>query len=184
MVRQPEKPMPPNSPSQSKTSKTNAQVDAIQLLESDHREVEKMFESFESARTGPAKRKIAEQVCHALTVHAQIEEEIFYPACRKAGVDEELMNEATVEHQAAKQLIAQILEGSPADDLYEAKVTVLSEQIEHHVEEEESDDGMFGQVRKKKVDLDALGAAMMARKTELKAEIAAGDKVRAPKAAK
>jgi hypothetical protein len=160
--------MPANTPSKSKSaSAKNAPADAIELLKADHREAEAMFAKFESARTGPSKRKIAEEVCQALIVHTRIEEEIFYPACQEAGVEEDLLKEAKVEHDGAKQLIEEILAGSPADDLYEAKVKVLSEQIEHHVGEEEGRDGIFAQAKKKKVDLDALGEKMAARKAQL-----------------
>ena len=119
--------------------------DAIALLKADHRKVEDLFEKFESApRATAAREDRAEQICMELTVHTQIEEEIFYPAC-EGKVEEDLLKEAYVEHDGAKVLIAEIEAGGPDDEFYDAKVKVLSEQIEHHVEEEEKRDG--GHVR-------------------------------------
>ena len=140
--------------------------DAISLLVKDHKDVKAMFELFEGLtdRSKVSKKKIADQICHALTVHAQVEEEIFYPAVRNAIKDEDMMDEALVEHASAKELIAQILDMDPGDDLYDAKVKVLSEQIEHHVREEE--DEMFPKVRKTNLDLLALGEEMAARKEQ------------------
>ena len=143
--------------------------DAIALLKADHRAVEELFEQFEGA-TGSAKKKSAMQICLELTVHAQIEEEIFYPAC-EGKIEEDLLKEAYVEHDGAKVLIAEIEAGSPDDEYYDAKVKVLSEQIEHHVEEEEKRmEGMFAQARKAGLDMDALGEQLAARKAELTAE--------------
>ena len=140
--------------------------DAISLLIQDHEEVKALFEQFEglSDRSKATKKKLADQICEALTVHALIEEEIFYPAAREAIGDEDLMDEAIVEHASAKDLIAQIQSMEAGDDLFDAKVKVLSEQIEHHVEEEEGE--MFKKVRKTKLDLVALGEEMLARKEE------------------
>ena len=147
--------------------------DAIALLKADHRKVEELFEQFESARRDGTKQKLALQICLELTVHAMIEEEIFYPAC-EGKVEEDLIKEAYVEHDGAKVLIAQIEAGGPDDEYYEAKVKVLSEQIEHHVEEEEKRmEGMFAQARKAGLDMDALGEAMRARKEELMAQFKA-----------
>lgn len=141
--------------------------DAIALLKADHRSVEELFASFEKASGDGRKQKIAEQICMELTVHATIEEEIFYPAC-ESRIDEDLLKEAYVEHDGAKVLIAEIEAGGPSDEFYEAKVKVLSEQIEHHVEEEEKRmEGMFAQARKAGVDMNALGAALAARKQDL-----------------
>jgi hemerythrin superfamily protein len=140
--------------------------DAIALLKNDHRVVESLFERFEKSRGKAAKEKIAKLVCLELMVHSQIEEEIFYPAIKEA-VDEEIYTEAFVEHDGAKVLIAEILEGSPDEEFYDAKVKVLSEMIKHHVKEEEQRDGMFAQARKGDVDLEALGAALAARKQEV-----------------
>ncbi|MFA6113878.1 MAG: hemerythrin domain-containing protein [Sphingomonas sp.] len=141
--------------------------DAIALLKADHRTVEALFEQFESATGSAKKQKIAMQICLELTVHAQIEEEIFYPAC-EGKIEEDLLKEAYVEHDGAKVLIAEIEAGSPDDDYYDAKVKVLSEQIEHHVEEEEKRmEGMFSQARHAGLDMDALGDQLRARKEEL-----------------
>jgi hemerythrin superfamily protein len=140
---------------------------AIQLLSADHREVEDLFEQFEKAKDDAKKEKIARQICTELKVHAMIEEEIFYPALRGKISDDDL-DEAMVEHDGAKVLINDIEAGGAEADYFEAKVKVLQEQIEHHVKEEERQhDNIFSQARKTDVDLDALGAQMLARKTEL-----------------
>ncbi|WP_066823427.1 hemerythrin domain-containing protein [Sphingomonas mali] len=143
--------------------------DAIALLKADHRKVEELFERFENARGEGSKQKIALDICLELTVHAQIEEEIFYPAC-EGKIEEDLLKEAYVEHDGAKVLIAEIEAGAPSDEFYDAKVKVLSEQIEHHVEEEEKRmEGMFSQARHAGLDMDALGDQLRARKEELTA---------------
>jgi hypothetical protein len=150
-----------------------AQPDAIALLKADHRKVEDLFETFEAARAPGKKQALARQICTELTVHTILEEEIFYPACRGA-VEDDLVNEAYVEHDAAKVLIAEIEAGNPEDEFYDGKVKVLSEQIEHHVEEEEKRAaGMFSQARAAGLDMDELAERMMARKQSLMAEIEA-----------
>ena len=151
------------------------QQDAIALLKEDHRKVEELFAQFEKASGEGRKGKLAQQICLELTVHAQIEEEIFYPAC-EGKIEEDLLKEAYVEHDGAKILIAQIEAGSGStDDFFDAKVKVLQEQIEHHVEEEEKRmEGMFSQARKAGIDMDALGEQLAARKQELIAEFEAG----------
>lgn len=144
------------------------QQDAIALLKEDHRNVEELFEQFAKATGDGRKQKLAEQICMELSIHAKIEEEIFYPAC-EGKVEEDLLKEAYVEHDGAKVLIAQIMAGGPKDEFYDAKVTVLQEQIEHHVEEEEKRmEGLFSQARKAGLDMDALGLELAARKRELK----------------
>ena len=141
--------------------------DAIALLKQDHRTVEELFEKFEKASGKDRKQAIAEKICLELSVHAQIEEEIFYPAC-EGKVDEDLLKESFVEHDGAKVLIAEIIAGGSGDDFYDAKVKVLQEQIEHHVQEEEKRvDGLFSQARKAEIDLDGLGERLAARKQEL-----------------
>ncbi len=141
--------------------------DAVALLKDDHRKVEELFASFEKASGDGRKQSLAEQICMELSVHATIEEEIFYPAC-EGKVEEDLLKEAYVEHDGAKVLIAEIEAGGPGDDFYDAKVKVLSEQIEHHVEEEEKRmEGLFAQARKAGLDMDALGAQLAQRKAEL-----------------
>jgi len=142
--------------------------DAIALLKDDHRKVEELFGQFEKATGDGRKEKLAREICLELSVHATIEEEIFYPACA-GSVEEDLLKEAYVEHDAAKVLIAQIMsnEGS-GDEFFDAKVKVLQEEIEHHVEEEEKRmEGLFAQARKAGLDMDALGEQLMARKLEL-----------------
>lgn len=144
--------------------------DAVALLKEDHRTVEDLFAQYDKARGDDKKQELADRICLELTVHATIEEEIFYPAC-EGRVDEELLSESYVEHDGAKVLIGEIQAGSPRDDYFDAKVTVLKEQIEHHVEEEEKRmEGLFAQARKAGVDMDALGAEMAARKEQLTAE--------------
>lgn len=142
-------------------------MNAINLLMNDHQAVKGLFAQYEnlSDRSFATKKKLADQICRELTVHTQLEEEIFYPAVRRPIRDGDLMDEALVEHASAKELIAQIEAMDPSDDLYDAKVKVLSEQIEHHVGEEEGD--MFPKVRQTGVDLEALGREMAARKEQL-----------------
>lgn len=141
--------------------------DAIALLKQDHRTVEELFAKFEKASGEGRKQALAEEICLELSVHAQIEEEIFYPAC-EGKVDEDLLKESYVEHDGAKVLIAEIAKGGPDDEFYDAKVKVLQEEIEHHVEEEEKRlEGLFSQARKAGLDMDALGEQLAARKAEL-----------------
>ncbi len=142
-------------------------LNAIQLLTSDHREVEDLFEQFENASDSERKEKLAKQICTELKVHAMIEEEIFYPALR-GKIEDDMLDEAYVEHDGAKVLINQIEAGSADEEFYDAKVKVLQEEIEHHIKEEEKQAGnMFSEARKTDVDLDALGQQMLARKQEL-----------------
>ena len=149
-------------------------ADAIALLKSDHRKVEGLFERFEKARDSASKQKLAQEICTELTVHATIEEEIFYPACKEA-VEDDLEHEAYVEHDGAKVLIAEIAQGNPDDEFYDAKVKVLSEMIKHHVKEEEKPgEGFFAQARKGDVDMDSLGERLQARKDQLLTSIKQG----------
>jgi hypothetical protein len=142
-------------------------VDAVALLKADHRKVEELFAKFESAKGDGRKKSLAEEICMELTVHTKIEEDIFYPAC-EGKVEEDLLKEAYVEHDSAKVLIAEIEAGGPDDEFYDAKVKVLSEMIEHHVEEEEKRvEGMFSQARKAGLDMDELGEQMAAEKARL-----------------
>ena len=148
----------------------DTKLDAIALLKNDHRTVEDLFADFEKASGDGRKEKLAKQICLELSVHAQIEEEIFYPAC-EGKVEEDLLKESYVEHDGAKVMIAEILGGEPSDEFYDSKVKVLSEEIEHHVgEEEKRMEGLFAQARKAGLDLDALGEQMAARKDELTAQ--------------
>jgi len=142
--------------------------DAIALLKEDHRKVEELFKQFESAKGDGRKETLATQICLELSVHAAIEEEIFYPAC-EGKVEEDLLKESYVEHDAAKIMIAEIAAGAGSgDEFFNAKVKVLQEEIEHHVEEEEKRlEGLFSQARKADLDMDALGEQLAARKEEL-----------------
>jgi hypothetical protein len=149
------------------SSRKPAMPDAIKLLKTDHEEVEKLFDKYEKShkKMSPSqKQSIADEICKMLTVHTQIEEEIFYPACR-GKVDDELVPEAVVEHQSAKDLIAKIMKGKPGGEEYDAWVMVLGEYIKHHVKEEHTE--LFPQARKADIDLKALGQEMAERKEAL-----------------
>jgi len=142
--------------------------DAVELLVADHQRVARLFAEFDALKgegTDEAKAALVARICRELVVHTEIEEEIFYPAVRTAIEDEDLMDEALVEHAGAKDLIAQLQAADPADDLYDARVTVLGEQIDHHVDEEEG--SMFPQAKASGIDLMSLGATLLKRKTEL-----------------
>ena len=144
---------------------TSKNQDAIALLKDDHRAVEKLFKDFEAAKGEGRKETLARRICLELTIHTKIEEEIFYPAC-EGKIEEDKLKEAYVEHDAAKLLMAEIEAGNgQTDDFFDAKVQVLSEQIEHHVKEEETE--LFPEVRKADLDLDALGEQLAERKKEL-----------------
>lgn len=147
-----------------------APSDAIALLKADHRKVEDLFAKFKAARGAEKKQRLVTDICTELTVHTIIEEEIFYPACR-GEVAADMVEEAYVEHDGAKVLIAELEAGSPSEEFYDAKVTVLSEQIKHHVaEEEKRSEGLFAQARAAGLDMDDLGARMQERKQELLAK--------------
>jgi hypothetical protein len=144
---------------------------AIRLLKKDHREVERYFQDYEDLEEAAEKLALAQKICTALTVHAQIEEEIFYPG-ERGEVDDDLLDEALVEHASAKALIAEIKSMKPGDDLYDAKVKVLGEYIKHHVQEEEGE--MFPEAQKSDLDLEGLGRQLETRKAELMAKLSAG----------
>lgn len=146
--------------------------DAIGLLKADHREVERLFSAFESARSDDRKSEIAEQICTALRTHTAIEEEIFYPAFLEATGDTEIHHEAEIEHAGAKHLIDEIEQTGSDDDHFEARISVLKEMIRHHVKEEESRGGMFGKAQSSSMDLEALGRQLEERKLELMGETA------------
>ena len=149
--------------------------DAVDLLDADHIAVKKLFTAYKKLCDDDAasedKRELAEQICRELSVHAQIEEEIFYPQLREAINDDPLLDEAEVEHATAKDLIAQISDMSPEDDLYDARVTVLGEYIDHHVKEEREE--MFTKARKSDLDLVAIAEELSQRKMELMEEFKA-----------
>lgn len=154
------------------TTSAKREKDACDLLDADHKAVKKMFKEYaeameSNARTAKQKRMdLALQICKELTVHAQIEEEIFYPALRAAIKDTDLLAEAEVEHQTAKDLIAQIESASEVDEQFDAKVTVLGEYIDHHVKEERNE--MFTKARAaKKLDLVSMRGQLEARKADL-----------------
>ena len=150
-----------------------AKQDAVALLKEDHRTVEELFAKYEKASGDERKEKLANEICMELTIHSMIEEEVFYPAC-EGKVEEDLLSESYVEHDGAKVLIGELLAGSADDEYFDAKVKVLQEQIEHHVEEEEKRmEGLFAQARKAGLDMDALGDEMAARKEQLKAKFTA-----------
>jgi hypothetical protein len=139
----------------------------------DHREVEAWFGEFEKSRSNAKKSELARKICAALTAHTTIEEEIFYPAFLEATAEKDLHHEAAVEHDGAKKLIAEIEASGPDDEYYDAKVSVLSEMIKHHVKEEEQRGGMFAKARESDMDLAALGEQLKQRKDELTGEASA-----------
>jgi hemerythrin superfamily protein len=155
----------------SKTGSSGSQPLAIELLMTDHRKVEDLFEQYDSEKESgeDTRRGIAQQICNELTVHAQVEEELFYPWLRENLDDMERVEEAQVEHNGARDLIAQIETAEAVDDHYNAMVKVLGEYIKHHVKEEEQN--IFPEVKDKQEELDALGQEMAARKGELKEEL-------------
>lgn len=165
------KKQPESTPSTTGNGKPHASAarpaDAIKLLKADHKEVKVWFKEYEKLEKNAEKQALADKICLALTVHAQIEEEIFYPAARPAIDDDDLFDEAEVEHGSAKQLIAEIQAMKAGDRLFDAKVIVLGEYIDHHVGEEEEE--MFPEVRDSDLDLKALGIQLAARKAELMA---------------
>jgi hemerythrin superfamily protein len=168
---QPTNPLEPTMP----TTK-RSEPDACSLLDTDHRNVKKMFKEYETlagskaASASQKKRDLANQICMELTVHAQIEEEIFYPAVRQAIKDTDLLDEAEVEHASAKELIAQIQDATDADDKFDAKVTVLGEYVDHHIKEERNE--IFVKARAARgLDLVALREQLETRKEELMGEL-------------
>ena len=156
------------APARSSAARPGRAQDAIALLRTDHKLVTELFEKFEKMKQdSPQKKALVERICNELTVHTPIEEEIFYPAAREAlkQKGEDLLDEAEVEHASAKELIAQLRGMNPGEHLYDAKVTVLSEYIKHHVKEEQNE--MFPRVKKTSLDLKALGEQLVERKQEL-----------------
>ena len=166
----------PANPRSARVRDRRVATDATELLSADHREVRGLFADYRGlarARApGDDRRPLAEEICTLLTVHAAIEEEIFYPEARAAGVDADLLAEAEVEHAAAKDLIAQIRDTDAGDPLYDAKVVVLGEYVDHHVAEEE--DELFAKCRASAMDQRAVGARLAARQAELMSEMSEG----------
>ena len=145
-------------------------LDAIALLKADHRKVEDLFAQLEAAKGAGKKQALVQNICTELSAHTVIEEEIFYPACR-GKVEEDLLDEGYVEHDGSKVLIAELIASAPREEFYDAKVKVLSEQIEHHVHEEEKrSEGIFSQARAAGTDMDELGDRLIARKEAILAE--------------
>ncbi|MBC7993543.1 MAG: hemerythrin domain-containing protein [Rhizobacter sp.] len=147
---------------------TPAPIEATALLRADHKHVSELFAEYEATDSVAKKKRLVAEICTELTVHAQVEEEIFYPAVKKALKDKELVPEATVEHDSVKALIAQVEGVEPDGEMFDAKIKVLSEFVKHHVKEEQGE--MFPKAKNSSLDLKALGAAMAARKAELLAE--------------
>lgn len=145
--------------------------DAVALLTDDHNAVKKLFKKYDKLASTDApdeqKQDLARMICAMLTLHATIEEEIFYPAAREVLPKPDLLDEAEVEHASAKELIAQIEASDPSDSLFDAKVHVLAEYIDHHVTEEEEE--MFPKLKRAKLDMVGLGDALRRRKEELTA---------------
>lgn len=157
--------------SSSKKSPAGPQAqEATALLRADHKAVSDLFAEYEKTRSSAKKKTLVTKICNELTVHAQIEEEIFYPAVKNATKDTKLVPEATVEHATLKELIAQIKDVEPDGEMFDAKVTVLSEYVRHHVKEEQNE--MFPKAKASKLDMKALGAELAARKAELMAALA------------
>lgn len=150
------------------TKKSAKPQEATALLRADHKVVNGLFAAYEKARTASKKKQIVSEICSELSVHAQVEEEIFYPAVKAALKDKELVPEATVEHATVKDLIAQVEGVLPDGEMFDAKVKVLSEYVKHHVKEEHEE--MFPKARATKLDMVALGAQLAARKAELFAQ--------------
>lgn len=143
---------------------------AVSLLKKDHREVEGWFDEYEQLEEESEKLELFNKIALALKVHTQIEEEIMYPA-ERGEVEDDLLDEAYVEHDGAKKLIAEIEAMTPSDEFYDAKVKVLGEYVKHHVKEEEQPGGFFAQAKRGDEDLDAMGERLKARKEELMAEM-------------
>ena len=151
------------------TAKKTAPKDAIAMLKADHKKVSGLFADFEKARAATTKKKLVSTICMELSVHAQVEEEVFYQAVKAALKDKELIPEAVVEQATMKALIGQIEGVEPDGEMYDAKVKVLSEYVKHHVKEEHTE--MFPKAAKTRLDMVALGAQMAARKSELLAAV-------------
>lgn len=156
------------SPAKKQAKRKSAAPDAVAMLKADHDKVDGMFKKYERLKSTGDKTKLAHEICKELIIHTELEEQIFYPACLEAGVEEDMMDEAQVEHDGAKVMIIELLGKQSGDEYYDAKVKVLSEYIKHHVKEEEKPgEGVFAKARKAKVDMATLGEKMAAKKEEL-----------------
>ena len=169
--------MPTTKHASPRNEKRAGKTDAITLLSADHQEVKKLFKSYDALVSEDAgddeKAALAEQICSMLVVHTTLEEEIFYPAARGSMDEQDLLDEAEVEHASAKDLIVQLQSMEPSEDLYDAKVKVLGEYIAHHVKEEEEE--LFPKAKRSDLNLQALGDELVARKQALIAESGIGD---------
>jgi hemerythrin-like domain-containing protein len=150
------------------------QPEAIAMLIEDHQNVQKMFKTFERTEDQQKQQQLATEICNELTVHTQLEEQVFYPAAREALEESDLIDEASVEHQVAKQLIEKIKQSRPHDEEYCALVTVLGEYVNHHIQEEQNE--LFPQLKKTAIDFDALGEEMRQKKQELLSELGLGER--------
>jgi len=148
-----------------KTTRASSSTDAIALLRADHKRVSELFGQYESTRSAARKKTLVATICQELSIHAQIEEEIFYPAVKAALKDKELVPEAQVEHASLKDLIAQVKDNEPDGEMFDAKIKVMSEYVKHHVKEEQNE--MFVRARKTRLDMAQLGEQLAARKQEL-----------------
>ena len=150
------------------TTKAHAkEKSALELLKADHEKVTQMFEEYEETHTASKKRKLATEICEALSVHAQVEEELFYPEVKAALKDKTLVPEATVEHAVMKELIAQIESDEEGGEMYDATIKVLSEYVKHHIKEEQGE--LFRKVKQSSLDMAELGERMAARFEDLRA---------------
>jgi len=165
MATAPRKTSPTARKPAAKTARSASRPDAIALLRADHQRVSELFEQYETTRSAAKKKTLAATICQELTVHARIEEEIFYPAVKAALKDKELVPEAQVEHQSLKDLIAQVKDKEPDGEMFDAKIKVMSEYVKHHVKEEQNE--MFVRAKKTRLDLQQLGEQLAARKQEL-----------------
>ena len=163
--------MPQKSQPAARKSSASANPNAIQILVADHQKLDKMFAEFEKTKDkmdDEEKQSLVKRACDELTIHAQVEEEIFYPALREALDDGELIDEAEVEHSSVKHLIEELESMQPDDELYDAKFTVMGEYVKHHVKEEQGE--IFPKAKKSKMDLAQLGQEIAQRKSQLKAK--------------
>jgi hemerythrin superfamily protein len=154
------------------TGKADGRMSAIAMLKADHKKVKKLFDQFEEAKGRKAKKKIVKSALQELNVHATLEEKIFYPSVRKEIDDEDLMNEADEEHHVAKVLIAELEEMNGSESHYDAKFSVLSENVRHHIKEEEGE--MLPKAQKTDVDFDVLGEKMFRKKKVLMSDGVSG----------
>jgi hemerythrin superfamily protein len=152
----------------SRAASTSSGQDAIALLRADHKKVSDLYAQYESTRSAARKKALVATICLELSVHARVEEEIFYPAVKAALKDKEMVPEAQVEHATLKELIARVKDREPDGEMFDAKIKVMSEYTKHHVKEEQNE--MFPKVKKTRLDLQELGARIAARKEELMAD--------------